>query len=86
MAVDVYNPWGTGYLPPNYGVTTGASLTVTYSLPVSREFHTWREAVLQALDAADLFNTATKPAVRWVADRWVVSYQSRPVLMNGDAA
>jgi hypothetical protein len=46
------------------------------------EFHTWREAVLQAFDYADLFTTASKPRVRRVDDCWVLTYTYRPIAMN----
>lgn len=45
---------------------------------ITAEFHTWREAVLQAFDYADLFTTASKPRVRWMDDCWVLTYTYRP--------
>lgn len=77
--------WGDWNSPEDarWDVATHTTITTEYTVENEREFHTWREAVLQALDTAALFTTVGKPRVHWRYDRWVVSHVYRPVLMNG---
>ena len=55
-------------------------MTSTLTLVHQAAYFTWREALLQALDAAD--RSEGKPRVHQVGTGWVVTYRYRPQLMN----
>lgn len=76
-------PWYTGQVTGAASVVRVSGKTYgAFAVTTEREFHTWREAVLCAVDVASLFNTASKPTVRHRYDRWLLTYKYRPVLMN----